>query len=68
MMQQIGHWVNCSTRRQFCCNKIFSNINAARLFSKFKIIATCDTKTRCNVQYPIALTVLNLTIKHQIVN
>ena len=31
-------------RRQFYCNKKFSDINTTRLFSKFKIIATCDTE------------------------
>jgi len=54
--------------QQFYCNKKNSNINDARLFGQFKIIATCDTSTRCNVQYHIVMTILNLIIRHQIVD
>jgi len=32
-------------------NKQNSDINAARLFGEFKIIATYNTRTRYNVQY-----------------
>jgi len=48
--------------------KKIPDINAARLFGKFKIIATCNTRTRCNGQYQIAMAVQNLIIKHQIVD
>jgi len=43
MMQRIQYQVNCSMRRQLYYNKKNSNVNAARLFAKFKIIATWNT-------------------------
>ena len=52
MMQRLLRCkVNYSMHQQFYYHKkIFSDINTTRLFSKFKIIATCDTRTRCKGQ------------------
>jgi len=43
MMQRLRCKVNYSMHQQFYYHKKFSDINTTRLFSKFKIIATCDT-------------------------
>jgi len=43
MLQRIQHWVNCA-RVDNDAIKIFSNINAARLFSKFKLLPRVTLK------------------------
>jgi len=42
-MQRLQSKISYSMHQQFYYHKKFSDINTTRLFSKFKIIATCDT-------------------------